>query len=141
MPGRPWLSFGFFVPMLAALLLVIAVACGSSATSTTAAVATALPAPAATDVPAAAATAVPSAAPTAVPIPTPLPIATSVPVVSSEAAFVKPFGTLDFGEKELGVYQGWPGETGFPQWSIMTATSFEGLWSLDSTTSLWGKLG
>ena len=127
--------------MLAALLLVIAVACGSSATSTTAAVApVATVAPAATDVPAAAATAVPAAAATAVPIPTPLPTATSVPVVAGTAAFVKPFGTLDYGEKEIGIFQGWPGETGFPQWSIMTATAFEGLWSIDAEGLLWGRL-
>ena len=36
MSGRPWLSFGFIVPMLAALLLVIAVSCGGAATPTTA---------------------------------------------------------------------------------------------------------
>lgn len=139
--GRSWLSFGFFVPMLAALLMVIAVACGSSATSTTAAVApVATVAPAATDVPAAAATAVPSAAATAVPIPTAVPTATSAPVVVSAPAYVKPYGTLDFAEKELGVYQGWPGETGFPQWSYMTITSHEGLFSLDGTTTLWGRL-
>ena len=36
MSRRPWLSFGVFVPMLAALLLVIAVSCGGGATSTAA---------------------------------------------------------------------------------------------------------
>ena len=31
---QPWLKFGFFVPMLAALLLVLAMACGGGATAT-----------------------------------------------------------------------------------------------------------
>ena len=43
------LKFGVFLPMLAALLLVLALACGSSATSTTAAPAAQVPA--VTDVP------------------------------------------------------------------------------------------
>ncbi len=33
MSSQPWLRFGLFVPMLAALLLVLAMACGSSATA------------------------------------------------------------------------------------------------------------
>ena len=134
---RPWLSLGFFVPMLVALLLVVAVSCGDSATSTTAPQATA--APAATAVPAAA-TNVPAAAATAAPIPTPLPMATSVPVVAAAPAALKPFGTLDFADKEIGVYQGWPGETGFPQWSVMVATAFEGLFSQDVNGDFYGRL-
>ena len=61
MSSQPWLRFGFFVPMLAALLLVLAMACGSSATSTSAAPGAQVPA--ATAVPqVAAATAVPEVA-------------------------------------------------------------------------------
>ena len=61
MSKRPWWNLGLFVPMLAALVLVIAVACGDDPTAT--------PAPEPTAAPAATATAVPTAAPTATPEP------------------------------------------------------------------------
>ena len=139
MTRRPLLRFGFFVPMLAALLLVIAVACGGSATSTSAPQATAV---------LAAATAVPvaPAATTAAPVvgatarPTAVPVATAAPAATAVPSAVKAFGTLDSAEKEIGVYQGWPGEVGFPQFPYMVMTAFEGLWSADSKGAFFGRL-
>ena len=126
--------------MLAALVLVIAVSCGDGATATRAPQATAVAA-AGTAVPPAvpAATTAPAAATAVPPIPTPLPTATSAPVVAVSAK-VKPFGTLDFAEKAIGSFQGWPGETGFPQWVYMEATTFEGLWGRDGEGVSWGRL-
>ena len=100
MSGRPWLSFGFFVPMLAALLLVIAVSCGGGATSTAA------PQPESV-APAAEPAAEPEAmeetkdtgeaaeaqvAPTATPVPVPEAEAAAEPEVVTTGA--EPFGTL-----------------------------------------------
>ncbi len=107
MAKRPWLNFGLFVPMLAALVLVIAVSCGGDATATSA------PQPAATPVPAAAATAtpVPAAAATATPVPT----------------GVEPSGALNVAFKELGPYLGHPTQTGSPSKGHVTLAAFEGL--------------
>ena len=100
MSGRPWVSFGFFVPMLAALLLVIAVSCGGGATSTAA------PQPESV-APAAEPAAEPEAmeetkdtgeaaevqvSPTATPVPVAAATATPVPEAVSTAA--EPYGTL-----------------------------------------------
>ncbi len=129
------------MPILAALLLVIAVSCGDAATSTSAPQATAVPAAAATAVPEAAPTATTEAAiaPKATIRPTARPTATSAPAPKVETG-VKPFGTLDVAEKEIGVYQGWPGETGFPQFPYLTATAFDGLWGSDVNGNYFGRL-
>ena len=102
---RPWLNFGMFVPMLAALLLVIAVSCGGSATSTAAPQPTAVPAAAATAVPAAAAT------------------ATTAPVAMAEG----PTGTLNLAFREMGPYHGHPSNTGNPSYGHVTLAAYEGL--------------
>ncbi len=140
MSKRQWIRLEFFVPMLAALLLVIAVACGGSATSTSAPQATAVPAPAAaTAVPVAPAAAT-AAAPQATARATPRPTVVAAPVATAVPSSVKPFGTLDVAEKEIGVYQGWPGEVGFPQFPYMNMTAFEGLWGNDFKGRFFGRL-
>ena len=107
MSGRPRLSFGFFAPLLAALLLVIAVSCGGAATPTTA------PEPEATE-PAAEPTAKPTVAvdeapqvhlaPTATPVPAPDATATATPEVVTTGA--EPYGTLNVAEPVLGRFSG-----------------------------------
>ena len=111
MSKRPWLSFGFFVPMLAALLLVIAVSCGGGATSTAA------PQPESV-APAAEPAAEPEAmeekeaeeapqvhlAPTATPVPLAEVTATAVPEVVTTGAEL--YGTLNVAEPVLGRFSG-----------------------------------
>ena len=107
MSGPSWLSFGFVVPMLAALLLVIAVSCGGGATSTAAPQPEAA-APAAEPVAEAVAPEpeAPQAhlAPTATPVPVAQAEATAVPEVVTTGA--EPYGTLNVGESFLGYYSG-----------------------------------
>ena len=111
MSARPWLSFGSFAPMLAALLLVIAVSCGGAATPTTA------PQPEAA-APAADPTAEPVAeavtpeeeapqvhlAPTATPAP--VAGATATPVPEVETTGTEPYGTINTAESILGRFSG-----------------------------------
>ena len=130
MSRRPWLSFGFIVPMLAAVLLVIAVSCGGSATST------AVPQ-------AAAATAVPTQrplqeelAPTATPVPAAGAQATAVPAMET---VIEPFGTLNIGFKEFGTYQTHPAITGFPQYGYIGLAAIESLFSRDVNGEVFGK--
>ncbi len=125
--------------MLAALLLVIAVSCGDDATSTVAPQPTATPRAAATAVPVAPA-AITAAAPQATARATPRPTVAAAPVATAVPSSVKPFGTLDVAEKEIGVFQGWPGEVGFPQFPYMTMTAFEGLWRSDVNGNFLGRL-
>ena len=108
MSRRPWLSFGFFVPMLAALLLVIAVSCGGGATSTAApqpeAVAPAAEPAAEPEAAAEETTGADEVAPTATPVPVAAATAAAVAEVGTTAA--EPFGTLNIGESSLGRYTG-----------------------------------
>ena len=108
MSRRPWLSFGFIVPMLAALLLVIAVSCGGSATSTAA--------PQPTPVPQAAATAVPVAAPTA---------------TTAPAMMAGPEGEFNLAFSEMGPYKGHPTLVGGNTSGITSLAAFEALVSRD----------
>ena len=110
-----WLNFGFVVPMLAGLLLVIAVSCGDSATSTTA--------------PQAAATAV---APTLVPTP--------VPTADTGTAMVKPTGTLNVGFKELGAFESHPALTTGPGMLQVGVTIAETLVYLDDKLEFTPRL-
>ena len=136
MSARPWLSFGFFVPMLAALLLVIAVSCGGGATSTAA------PQPEAV-APAAEPAAEPEAveqtkdtgevaevqvAPTATPVPVPEAEVAAEPEVVTTG--IEPYGTLNSAEPVLGRYSGHPryGATGTVRTS---AEVHEGLFRID----------
>ena len=115
---RQSLNFGLFVPMLAALLLVIAVSCGGSATSTAVPQATAVAVAAATAVPAAA-TAVPAAA-TAVPAA--VPAATTAP-----ALMAGPTGEINLAFPELGVYKGHPTLAGGATTGITSLAAYESL--------------
>ncbi len=83
---------------LALLVLGIIIACGSSATST------AQP-PAATAAVAPTAAPAPTTAPAATTVPKAQPTATTAPVA---VAVVKPFGTLNIGYKELGLFNAHP---------------------------------
>jgi len=129
---RPWMNFGFFVPMLAALLLVIAVSCGGSAASTTAPAAapaaTTAPAavPAATPVPAAApaATTAPAAVPAATPVPAAAPAATTAPAMETK---IVPSGHLRIANTEMGPYKADPCTTGSPTKQYITQAAFETL--------------
>ena len=117
------LNFGLIIPMLAVLLLVIAVSCGGSATST------APPQTAAT------ATAVPTG-PTSTPAPvagfTPVAEATAVPTVES-------FGTLNVAFKEFGVYGGDPCGVTFPAYGYQVLAGYESLTSRGSDGNFFGK--
>ena len=117
MSRRPWFSFGLFVPMLAALLLVIAVSCEGSATSTSA--------PQPTAVPRAAATAVPAAAPTA---------------TTAPAGAAKPSGHLNIAFKAIGTYQGNPRYTTHPQKVFVGMAAYETLVGLDVNAEYFGEL-
>ncbi len=119
---RQSLNFGLFVPMLAALLLVIAVSCGGSATSTAAPQPTAVPVAAATAVPAAA-TAVPAAA-TAVPAA--VPAATTAP-----AMMAGPEGEINLAFSEMGPYKGHPTLSGGNTTGITSLAAYEALVSRD----------
>jgi peptide/nickel transport system substrate-binding protein len=81
MSRKPWLHFGLFLPLLAALLLVLAVACGEAAEETTAP-------PAATEAPTVAMTEAPTAAmteaPTAAMTEAPTAVMTEAPVAMTE---------------------------------------------------------
>ena len=110
-----------------ALLLAAILACGSSATATPrpAAPTTAPGAPAPT---AMAPTAVPSGGATAVPAPTAAPTA-------APAVMVKPSGTINVGQKELGPYFGSPKLSGNPQIFLNNAapvTETLGMYDFDS---------
>ena len=145
MAGRPWLSFGFFVPMLAALLLVIAVSCGGGATSTAA------PQPESV-APAAEPAAEPEAmeetkdtgeaaevqvAPTATPVPVAAATATAVPEAVSAAA--EPFGTLrtSFGDMPAyGPHTRYRPGVSVPHLMI----AHEGLFTFDKDSILRGQM-
>ena len=143
MSRRPWLSFGFIVPMLAALLLVIAVSCGGSATSTPASQAAATTALATMPAPS-----------EGEPTPTrPLPqeelrpTATPVPAAGTQATTAaamettfEPEGTLNIGFKEFGPYQTHPAHTGFPQYGYIGLGAIESLFSRDVNGEVFGKL-
>ena len=130
--GRPWLSFGFFVPLLAVLLLVIAVSCGGAATPTT------VPQPEA-----GAPTAMPTTEPTApaeapevpvAPTATPAPVAqaTATPVPEVVAAAAEPYGTLNIAFSVLGRYSGHTRyATSGTEWLTISITSHEGLFTVD----------
>ena len=137
MSERPWLSFGFFVPMLAALLLVIAVSCGGGATSTAApqpeSVAPAAepetePEAAIEETKDTGEAAEVQAAPTATPVP--VAAATAVPEVVTTGA--EPYGTLNVGHTPLGRYSGnhryGISGTGY---ALIGITSHEGLFTVD----------
>ena len=108
MAKRLKLRFSLLVSMVAALSLVIALACGSSATATPVAQAeaTTVPAPTATTEAVAVATATPVPAPTAM----------SEPEVM-EATGDEPYGQLNVGMKALGVYHAHPGLTSYPEYA------------------------
>ncbi len=114
MSKRPWHSLRLVIPMLSALLLLVAVSCGGSATSTSA--------PQATAVPAAATTAVPTAVPAAA------------------TAAVGPSGSLDIGFKEMGTYQGNTRLVGFPQKGYGILAAYETLVTVDTDGQYVGKL-
>ena len=110
MSNRPWLNSRLFLPILGVLLMVIALACGNSATSTSA------PAGAAV------ATAVPVAATTAA------------------AATAAPSGHLNIAFKEMGPYLGHPCFTANPTVGHATLAAYEGLVTADVTGKHGGRL-
>ena len=141
--GRPWLSFGFFVPMLAALLLVIAVSCGGGATSTAA------PQPESV-APAAEPAAEPEAmeetkdtgeaaevqvAPTATPVPVPEAEAAAEPEAVSTAA--EPFGALNTSFSSMETYQPQPRWYGTPAYQLV---AHESLFRLDKDSQFVGLM-
>ena len=140
MTKRPWVNFGFFVPMLAALLLVIAVSCGGGATPTTApAAATTEPAaattePAAATTEPAAATTEPAAAATATPVP--VATTTTAPVVAVDTD--APRGHLRLANKDMGSYKGHPCTTGSPTKQYITQAAYESLLRRDSDGEYFG---
>ena len=119
MSKRPWWNLGLFVPLLAALVLVIAVACGEDATAT--------PAPEPTAVPAATATAVPTAAPTA----------TTAPDVTTGD---EPYGALRIAHPEQGIFSGHPGMTSLPQAGHVTMAAYEGLTGRNLRGEYFGRV-
>ena len=125
-------SLGLFVGVLAALSLVIALACGSSATATP------VLQPVATAVPVA------STATTEV---VPAPIATSVPTPTAmpepevmEGSGDGPSGLLNVGIKALGVYHAHPGMTSFPEYSNLGIAAVESLFLRDNRGKFDGRL-
>jgi peptide/nickel transport system substrate-binding protein len=130
MSRRPWLSFGFFAPMLAALLLVIAVSCGGAATSTTAPQPEAAAPEAAVEEKVTEEAAEVQAAPAATPVPVAAPTATAVPEAISVTA--QPYGFLNIGMGELNRYVGNQryGVSG-PGQSIANITTHEGMMTMD----------
>ena len=139
MSERPWLSFGFFVPVLAALLLVIAVSCGGGATSTAA------PQPESV-APAAEPAAEPEAmeetkdtgeaaevqvAPTATPVPVPEAEVAAEPEAVTTGA--EPYGTLTSAFQTLGRFSAHPryGVSG-EQHQFSAITTQEGPFTVDT---------
>ena len=122
------------MPLLAALLLVIAVSCGGAATSTTAPEPeammedpTAMPEP---EPEADAMEPEPELAPTATSVPEAEPEATAMPEVADTGA--EPYGTLNIGVTQLGRYAGNHryGTSG-TLFSLSGITSHEGLFTID----------
>ncbi len=126
--------------MMAALLLVIALACGSSATSTPGPQVSATDAaPAATTpaVAAPAATTAPVAASTATPVPAT--VATTAPTAVAPTGD-EPVGQLNVGLKALGVYHAHPGMTSFPEYSNLGIAAVETLFFRDNKGIFKGRL-
>ena len=112
MSRRPWLNFGFFLPLLVALALVVGVACGGAADPTATAEPTAMEE-------------------TAVPTPEPEAAETPEPTAMEEG----PTGTLNIARPRLGPYSGhtryWSGSGG----GIGTVAELhEGLFRLNRET-------
>ncbi len=128
MSRRPWLSLGFLVPLLAALSMIVAVACGGED-------ATATHAPAAEE-PTAEATVEVTA--TAVPTPEPTAAATEAPQTPEEPV-AGPHGTLRTSFESMPVYHPHPRyrATGFEE---PTMVAHEGLFILDRDYQLTGNL-
>ena len=127
-------SFGLVGALLAALLLMIALACGASATSTpvTQAAATAVPV-------APTATTAAVAAPTA----TAVPVATAVPAPTPEVMEQtgdEPFGQLNVGMKALGVYHAHPGLTSYPEYANLGVGAMESLFLRDGKGEFKGRV-
>jgi len=124
---------GFLLLTSLMLGLFLLVACGSSATATPQAAAPKAAAPKA----AAPKAAAPKAAATSVPAAKPQ--ATTAPVAA--AAKVKPAGTLQVGEKELGTFQGHPALAVNPALFVQqTAPISEGLVTIDINKKVLGSL-
>ena len=120
MSGQPWLSPGFLLSLLAALLLMITVSCGTSATATpepepdAEETATATPAPDAEETAAAtpepdaeetaAATPEPDAEETATATPAPTPEATTAAATEAPEGEAEPYGTLTTSFQALQAY-------------------------------------
>ena len=138
MSGRPRLSFGFFVPLLAALLLVIAVSCGGGATPTTA------PEPEAMmEEPTAEpeATVEPTSelpqvhlSPTATPAPVAGATATAVPEVETTGA--EPYGTLNVAHALIGPFSGHTRYSLGGRDILMRLSSHEGLLRTDADSQI-----
>ena len=143
MSRRPWLSFGFIVPMLAALLLVIAVSCGGSATSTPASQAAAttalatMPAPSEGEPTPTRPLPQEELRPTAIPVPA---AGTQATTAAAMETTFEPEGTLNIGFKEFGPYQTHPAHTGFPQYGYIGLGAIESLFSRDVNGEVFGKL-
>ncbi len=123
-------KFGLIGPMTAAFLLVIALACGSSATSTPGPVAEATSA-------APAATTAAVAAPTATPVPAPA--ATTAPEAMAPTGDA-PFGQLNVGIKALGVYHAHPGLTSYPEYANLGVGAMESLFLRDGQGKYVGRV-
>ena len=140
--GQPWFRFGFFLPLLAALLLVVAVSCGGGATSTAA------PQPEAMEP-----TTVPATeeaeeedeepqvhlSPTATPAPAPGATATAVPEVVDTGP--EPHGIINTSFSRLGAYSAHtrlkPGESA--NW-LVGISSHEGLFHMDVNSQIQGQM-
>ena len=124
MSRRPWLSFGFFVPMLAALLLVIAVSCGGGATSTAA------PQPESV---------APAAEPTA-PTATPVPVAVAADEPEVVTTGAEPYGTLNSSFVRLGVFSTHPRWTAGGNQSLARLPTHESLFRMDIDSQFQGLM-